>query len=164
MNGVKVYQTLAEIARTWAKLGTCSRRQVGAVIADHNGVIISSGYNGAPAGEPHCDHQCICDMDPKEIQACGYHPIDDCPGDQKCTTAIHAEENAILFAARGGRSTFGKMIVTTYGPCLRCARMILQAGIDFVLYLEPNPDPAAVNLFQDHGITFLQSTPRSELL
>lgn len=150
-----ILQTLAQVARAWSARSTCSRRQVGAVIADHKGVIISSGYNGAPAGMEHCDHWCDCDMGGSPV---GEHHHPDCYLVAKCTTAIHAEENAILFAARRGISTYGSMIVTTYGPCYRCARMIVQAGINMVVYLEKNPDPEALNLFNRSGMTLLSAT------
>lgn len=164
MDRPTILQTLAQVARTWALRSTCSRRQVGAVIADPRGVILSSGYNGAPAGMEHCDHECD--------QGCGAqdqysdHPSrvgghwPDCAALKSCATAIHAEENAILFAARRGVSTYGAMIVTTYGPCYRCARMIHQAGINMVVYLEKNPDPQALELWVRTGMTLLQSSPK----
>lgn len=151
-----ILQTLAVVARAWSARSTCSRRQVGAVIADHKGVIISSGYNGTPAGMEHCNHMCGCDPLDREYFD-NYHPPS-CPAGEKCTTAIHAEENAILFAARRGISTYGSMIVTTYGPCYRCARMIVQAGINMVVYLEKNPDPQALDLFNRTGMTLLSTT------
>jgi dCMP deaminase len=149
-----IIQTLAVVARAWGGRSTCSRRQVGAVIADHKGVIISSGYNGAPAGMDHCDHSCDCQGGNFQ----GHYS--ECNSFRSCTLAIHAEENAILFAARRGISTYGSMIVTTYGPCYRCARMIVQAGIDMVVYLERNPDPQALDLFNRTGMTLLSASPK----
>lgn len=158
MDRPTILQTLALISRAWAQRSTCSRRQVGAVIADHKGVIISSGYNGAPAGMDHCNHECTCVAKIHSVQHDQHEP--DCRTTISCTTAIHAEENAILFAARRGVSTYGSMIVSTYGPCHRCARMIVQAGINMVVYLERNPDPVALELFNRTGMTLLSATPK----
>lgn len=150
MSRPQIYQTLGEVAQVWAKRSTCSRRAVGAVIATHQGVILSSGYNGAPAGMDHCAHACRCIGGNFN----GHHS--ECPSLSKCTTAIHAEENAILFAARGGRATYGTLLVTTYGPCLRCARMIHQAGINTVWWIEPNHDLMAADFLGQVGITYGQ--------
>lgn len=154
MTRPSIYQTLAEIAVAWSKRSTCSKRHVGAVIAtQEKGVIVSSGYNGAPAGMPHCEHGCDCDQ--PGFSRGQFRCLETCASVAKCTTAIHAEENAILFAARAGVSTYGRMLVATYGPCERCARMIIQAGVDFVIYLEPNSDLRALNTLYDNGITTL---------
>lgn len=150
MSRPHISQTLAEVAQVWARRSTCSRRHVGAVIATHQGVILSSGFNGAPAGMPHCNHACDCLGG--NIQ--GHHS--ECNVHTKCATAIHAEENAIVFAARGGRATYGTLMVATYGPCLRCARMIHQAGINTVWWIEPNSSFASQNFLAEVGITFGQ--------
>ena len=103
--------TLMDIAWKWAERGTCPRLKVGAVIADPSGHIISSGYNGAVSGKPHCeDEGCILDGD-------------------HCIRAVHAEQNAIVFAARRGVSVEGASIHCTHKPCDRCMNMITQAGI-----------------------------------
>lgn len=99
-----------------AQRSTCSRLQVGAIIA-RNGRILSSGYNGAPAGMPHCHHDLI-DANP-------------------CTVAVHAEANAIAFAARHGTWVDGADLYTTDSPCLTCAQLIVNAGIATVHYHRP---------------------------
>ncbi len=106
-----VNETLMRQAIVWSERGTCSRLQVGAVIAK-NTRVVSSGYNGAPAGIDHCVH------------------LDDKP----CEVAAHAEENAIVFAARSGISTDGATMYCTHAPCSRCARLIINAGIAFVFF------------------------------
>ena len=109
-----------ESARAWAKLGTCDRLQVGALLI-HNGVTISHGWNGAARGEPHC--------------GVVGHALQFVDGRESCTNAVHAEANAIFNAGRaGGRSTVGATLYTTAAPCRQCGTAIIQAGIVRVVY------------------------------
>lgn len=121
-------EMLMEMAEVVAKRGTCDRLQVGAVIA-RDGRVISSGYNGNIIGQDHCHHE------------------PDGPG---CTEAVHAEANAILFAARYGVSTEGAQLYTTHQPCLNCAKMIINAGIANVFYSHPYRDISGLNLLFTH--------------
>lgn len=105
-----------QIAFTVSKRGTCSRRQVGAVIADSRGVVLSTGYNGALSGLPHCD------------------PHDDY---QPCHVSEHGERNAIYWAARRGVALEGASLYTTDCPCYGCSRGIIQAGIKRLVYCRP---------------------------
>lgn len=73
-----------------------------------------------------------------------------------CDIAIHAEENAILFAARSGVRTYASMMVTTHAPCARCARMIYACGIDLVQYIHPPSNDNGLNLLAHRGITTRQ--------
>jgi len=93
--------------------GTCNRAQVGAVVS-RNGRILVTGYNGAPAGLPHCNHSAH--------------------DDKPCMVAVHAEENCIAYAARYGISLIHGEMDTTCSPCLFCARLIINAGIQLVRY------------------------------
>jgi len=110
---------MAALARVWAERSTCSARaRVGAVLVDENNHVIASGYNGSPRGLPHCDDVgCLIE---------GGH----------CVRAIHAEENVIIQCARVGVSTVDTTLYVTHRPCIRCARLIAQAGILSVVYLE----------------------------
>jgi dCMP deaminase len=105
------------IAESVAKRGTCDRLQVGAIIMRDNRVI-STGYNGNVSGEKHCDHQ----WDSPDLR------------EQGCRTAIHAEANAIIFAARHGVAVEGADLWTTHQPCLNCANLIINAGISRVFF------------------------------
>jgi dCMP deaminase len=122
-----------EIANVVAKRGTCNRADVGAVIA-REGRIISTGYVGAPAGQPHCtDVGC-------EI---GNH--------KGCTRTIHAEVNAIVFAARFGIATDGGTIYSLLCPCYDCAKAIVNAGIVRLVYHLEYRD--------SRGLRMLEATP-----
>ena len=94
---------------------TCDRAHVGAVITK-NKIILSTGYNGAPRGLPHCDdvgHEIVA----------GH-----------CIRTIHAEANAIAQAARNGASIEGAMIYLTVSPCYDCFKIMVNAGIKEVIY------------------------------
>ena len=104
-----------DIAGRVALRSTCPRRAVGAVIVKQKR-ILATGYNGAPSGMDHCtDVGCLM--------------VDD-----HCVRTLHAEQNAILQAAQFGVSTLEAEIYTTSSPCLNCAKMIINAGIQRVVY------------------------------
>jgi dCMP deaminase len=118
------------IALDLSTLSTCDRKQVGAVII-RDGRCISWGYNGAPPGLPHCHHL---------------------PGDEECFDAIHAELNAVAFAARQGISTEGATLFVTCSPCLRCSQALIASGISEVVYGEDYRDPAGRELLVKAGV------------
>lgn len=134
-------ETLMVTAHTWAQRSTCSRLQVGAVIA-REGRILVQGYNGAPSGMPHCDHSCDCyasvthPASPSHPEVSLMH-AGDCASLTPCTVAEHAERNAIAFAARWGVALEGAELVCTHQPCLPCAMSIINAGIRKVTFAEP---------------------------
>lgn len=122
---------MMEMAQVLSRQSTCSRLGVGAIIArDHR--VISTGYNGVASGEPHCNHS---------------------QTDEKCTEAVHAEANAIVFAARHGVATGGANLYVTHSPCVECARLIINAGIEKVYYLVPYRIRDGVHLMQRAGLT-----------
>jgi dCMP deaminase len=109
------------IVEAVAQRGTCSRRKVGAV-AVREGRILATGYNGAPAGARHCDHE-------------AYHGIEDDPdlylvdGRASCSRAIHSEANVLAYAARYGVSVEGSIIYCDTYPCYPCAKAMVSAGV-----------------------------------
>lgn len=124
---------LVEVSLSTAKRSTCCRRHVGAVIASE-GHIISSGYNGAPSGLPHCTPET-------------------CNAENPCTSTIHAEANAIAFAARKGLPTEGATLYATASPCLDCAKLLINAGIKRVVYHEEYRKTEGIDLLRSVGIT-----------
>ena len=114
------------IAYKVAEQSNCLRRQVGAVIGkDRN--IISTGYNGTPMGVKNC-FEGGCPRCASDIPS--GHGADTC-------LCVHAEQNAIAFAARHGATTEGGTIYTTLRPCFGCLKESIQAGILKILYVEP---------------------------
>ena len=118
------------IARVVSTRSTCLRRQVGAVIVKGK-QIVSTGYNGAPAGHAHC----------LEI-GCARVGVPSGQRSEICRAA-HAEQNAINFAARFGIPIEGATLYTTHHPCSWCAKSIVNAGIQRVVFGEDYPDPLA---------------------
>lgn len=110
-----------DIAFTVAERSTCDRAHVGAVLV-RDRRILTTGYNGAPAGLPHCD----------EV---GHLMVDD-----HCVRTLHAEQNAIIQAALHGIGTGGATAYVTHQPCLTCAKMLINAGIRRVVYAGNYPD------------------------
>lgn len=117
----------------------CVKAQVGAVLVKDTR-IISIGYNGPPAGTHNCDEE---------------WPETGCPRDSKgsCSLAIHAEENAILYAVKNGASLEGATLYLTLSPCLPCARIIYSSGIKKVLF--QNSYAEFKGLSNDEGVDFL---------
>lgn len=126
---------LMEIAHVISHRGTCERSQVGAVISQ-NSRIISTGYVGSPSGTPHCS-DAGCEI--------GTHG--------GCTRTVHAECNAIAFAARLGISTGDSTLYSTLSPCRECAKLIVNAGIERVVYHHEYRDPSGLNLLRVAGVT-----------
>jgi dCMP deaminase len=123
---------LMDIARVVAQRSTCNRLSVGAVIA-LDARVISMGYNGPPSGISHCNHD------------------DGAP----CDAAVHAEANAIVFAARHGLSTQNTSLYVTHMPCPRCAQLIINSGIRSIQWGIPYRDDSGIDLMIDAGITDL---------
>lgn len=124
-----------------ATRSTCIRRSVGAIIVKDNR-ILSTGYNGAPSGLAHCaDVGCY-------RQA---HGIPSGTMAEACR-GIHAEQNAIVQAAKYGIPIDGSVLYCTTFPCSICAKMIINAGISQVIYWFGYDDGLSRNLFQESGI------------
>jgi dCMP deaminase len=128
-----------ELAVNLAKRSHCLKRHVGAVLTKDTR-IISIGYNGPPSGTHNCDEE---------------WPVDGCPRDSKggCSLAIHAEQNAILYAVKNKTAVEGATLYVTLSPCLACSRIIFSMGISRVIYL--NSYAAYKGLASDEGVDFL---------
>jgi dCMP deaminase len=102
------------IAVQVATRATCDRKHVGALIVV-NKTIVSTGYNGAPRGLPHCDDV--------------GHELKDMGGRQSCVRTVHGEANALTQAARTGACVEGGTLYTTASPCYDCLKLIINSGI-----------------------------------
>ncbi|MBK0378256.1 deoxycytidylate deaminase [Mucilaginibacter segetis] len=127
------------LATDLAKRSHCVKAHVGAVLAKDTR-IISVGYNGPPAGTHNCDEE---------------WPESGCARDSKgsCSLALHAEENAILYAVKNGANLQGATLYTTLSPCLPCARLIFSAGIKQVYFDKSYAEYKG--LPSDEGVDFL---------
>lgn len=131
----------AELAATRS---TCSRARVGVVIAK-SGRVISTGYNGTPAGMDHCIHLCNC------FTTKGGH-TSECASVAPCLEAVHAEANAIAWAARCGVALEGAELFTTFSPCRPCGQLIINAGIIRVVYLRAYRDQSIIETLRNGKI------------
>lgn len=129
---------------------TCMRRKVGAlVVKDRN--ILATGYNGAPSGVTHCI-ETGCLREEMGVPSGERHEI--CRG-------LHAEQNAIIQAARHGISIKGAIVYSTTMPCVICTKMIINASISKVYYLEGYPDKLTASFFDESAIPLVQISRRS---
>ncbi|HNR18961.1 MAG: dCMP deaminase family protein [Bacteroidetes bacterium] len=129
-----------ELAVNLAKKSHCVKMQVGAVITKDTR-IVSLGYNGPPAGTHNCD---------EEFPGVG------CPRDSKggCSLALHAEQNAILYASKNKVTLEGATLYVTLSPCLACAKVIFSSGIKKVLFVDSYA--SYKKILSDEGVEFLR--------
>lgn len=145
-------ELLMEHARIAAKRATCSRQSVGVVIA-RQGRVLVTGYNGAPAGMPHCNHECSCSQSYRQTVTWKLPEHQStCLTDKPCEISVHAEANAIAYAARWGIKIEGAELFTTFTPCLACGQLIVNAGITRVIFAEFHRDTRGCKLCQNAGI------------
>ena len=129
------------IAKEWGNLSYCQRKKVGAIIVKDK-MIISDGYNGTPSGFENC-----C-----EDEAGKTHWF-----------VLHAEANAILKLAGSTQSAKDSTLYLTLSPCKECSKLILQAGIKKLVYIDEYSDFDGVEFLKNHGIEVLKIS-KSELL
>lgn len=131
-----------QIADIVSQRGTCSRARVGAVIT-RDGRILVTGYNGPPSGLPHC-------TDP------GGCTVMERAADGGCVRSVHAEANCIAYAARHGIATEGASLYSTHEPCLKCAELVVNAGIVSVYYHVPYRIKEGSALLRQAGVDIIQ--------
>ena len=119
-----------EMAARWAKLSHCDRKQVGALIVKDQ-MIISDGYNGAPAGFDNC-----CENENGDTH----------------WYVLHAEANAILKVSKSTNNSKGATLYLTLSPCKDCSKLILQAGIKRVVYAKDYKDTSGIDFLKEAGI------------
>jgi dCMP deaminase len=130
-----------EVASLVSKRSTCLRRSVGAVLVKDK-KILATGYNGAPSGLKHCiDIGCL--REKLKIPSGQRHEL--CRG-------LHAEQNVILQAALYGVSTKGSILYVTNQPCVICAKMLINAGIEEIVIYSGYPDKLSKQFLQEAKI------------
>ena len=129
-----------ELAQNLAKRSHCIKAQVGAVLTKDTR-IISIGYNGPPKGTHNCDEE---------------WPEKGCATDHKgsCSLALHAEQNAIIYALNNGMKIEGSTLYITLAPCLPCARLLYSANVSKVVYLKSYAEYKGLPV--DEGVEFLK--------
>jgi dCMP deaminase len=130
-----------ELASVVAKRSTCLRNQVGAIIVKDKR-ILSTGYNGAPRNLRHClDIGCIREQN--NIPSGTRHEL---------CRAVHAEQNAIIQAALHGTSIENATVYCTHQPCILCAKMLINARVERVVFGAVYPDTEALEFFETAGV------------
>ncbi len=126
------------LARTVSLRSTCTRRQYGAIIVSQGDHILSTGYNGAARNEPHCLNV-GCERERLNIPKGERYEL---------CISVHAEANAIIQAARGGASINGATLYVNGTPCKMCWRLIKNAGIEEVVFVDDAPDSSQFGTVQ----------------
>ncbi len=123
-----------KMAKEWAKLSHCTRKQVAALIVKDR-MIISDGYNGTPTGYDNC-----------------------CEDDDGDTLwyVLHAEANALTKIAKSNHNANGATLYITLSPCKECSKLILQAGINRVVYINGYKDTSGIDFLEASGIKVSQ--------
>jgi len=129
------------IAAQVAGRSTCLRRHTGAVLVKDKR-ILATGYNGVPSGLSHCENV-GCLRAERGIASGSNHEL--CRG-------IHAEQNAVIQAARHGIPIDGATVYCTHQPCVLCAKILLNAGVVDIVYGEAYPDPLSEQLLAEAGV------------
>jgi dCMP deaminase len=123
-----------KMAREWATLSHCLRKKVGALLVKE-GMIISDGYNGTPSGFPN---QC------------------EDPDGNTHWYVLHAEANAILKVARSANNAKDSTLYITLSPCKECCKLILQAGITRMVYIDEYKDRTGIDFLNEAGLQVVQ--------
>jgi len=137
------FMDMAKLVSTWS---SCIRpnRQIGAIIVKDKR-ILSTGYNGAPAGVKSCAERGECLREKMGIKS------GTC---QEICYAVHAEQNAIAQAAKMGHALEGATMYITHSPCSICARLIINCGIKRIIFNENYPDEFSLKLLKEAGVQF----------
>jgi dCMP deaminase len=122
------------MAAEWAKLSYCKRKQVGALIVKDR-MIISDGYNGTPSGVENC-------CEDKVGKTHWY--------------VLHAEANAILKLAGSTQSAKDATLYLTLSPCKECSKLVLQAGIKRLVYVDEYSDNDGIEFLRNRGIEIVK--------
>jgi dCMP deaminase len=143
----KRFMEMAQLVATWSSCYQ-DNRQIGAVIVK-NKRVLTTGYNGAPSGYPSCRERGECLRRIKHIPSGTM---------QEFCYAIHAEQNAIVQAAKLGVSVEGATIYCTHQPCVICTKLIVNSGIIRIVYREPYPDDLSRIIVDGVGIEMVKYT------
>lgn len=139
------FMTMAELVASWSSCFQ-ENRQVGAVIVK-NKRVMTTGYNGAASGIKSCKEKGVCLRRELNIPSGTRHEI---------CYATHAEQNAIIQAAKLGVCIDGATLYCTHQPCVICAKMIINAGIKRIVYKHGYPDEFSMQLLTESGVEIVK--------
>lgn len=128
-----------DLALLVAERGTCDRAKVGCVIVNKDHRVVSTGYNGSTYGSKHCDDV-------------GHIMVDN-----HCVATVHAEMNALLYCAKEGIAVKDCTIYVTHFPCLNCAKALIQAGINKIIYKNDyRMDENALRMLRNSCVSYVK--------
>jgi len=140
------------ITREVAERSTCLRAKVGAVIVRDRS-ILATGYNGSPAGLPHCT----------EVGCLIYESrTPDGEIEQNCYRTIHAEMNAITQAAKNGAAIRDADIYVTHTPCIHCLKVLINTGIRNIYFEKEYKRHTVADLLKYSTIRMQQIVPEAD--
>jgi dCMP deaminase len=142
-----------KVAETFAELSSARRLHVGAIVVKDDR-IISIGYNGMPSGwDNNCEDKIYCDDGdcleqqlPKESDTWKKYKLKTKP------EVLHAETNAIAKLAKSTESGLGASMFITHAPCMDCAKLVYQSGINNVYYRNSYRDESGIQFLQKAGV------------
>jgi dCMP deaminase len=139
-----------QITELVATRATCLRRKVGAILVKDRR-ILATGYNGPPKGVPHCDELGGCLRDILKVPS----------GERmELSRAVHAEQNAIIQAAKMGTNIDGATLYVTNHPCFICAKMLINAGVKKIVYKAGYPDEYAKRILAEAHVEVIKFTAK----
>jgi dCMP deaminase len=138
-----------KMASEWGQLSNARRKKVGALLVKNN-TIIADGYNGTPSG---FENECETPIFDKDNNFLDY---------ETKWYVLHAESNALAKVAKSTQSSDGSTLYVTMSPCRECSKLILQAGINRVVYSETYRDSAGLDLLKKAGVDVVQIPTESE--
>ena len=138
-----------KMASEWGQLSNARRKKVGALLVKNN-TIIADGYNGTPSG---FENECETPIFDKDNNFLDY---------ETKWYVLHAESNALAKVAKSTQSSEGSTLYVTMSPCRECSKLILQAGINRVVYSETYRDSAGLDLLKKAGVDVVQILTESE--
>ena len=141
----KRFIDMAQLVSTWSSCFQ-TNRQVGAVIVK-NKRVMTTGYNGAASGIKSCKERGSCLRRELNIPSGTRHEI---------CYATHAEQNAIIQAAKLGVCIDGATLYCTHQPCVICAKMIINSGIKRIVYKDGYPDEFSMQLLREGGVEIVK--------
>lgn len=133
----KYDETMLATAKLFGELSYCVKAKVGAVIAK-DGRILATGYNGTVSGHDNC-----CEIEIEVVL-------------KTSPFTVHAEQNVISYCAKNGIATNGATMYITLSPCQLCAKLIVQAGIKRVVFLDLYKDTSGLKFLKDCNIEILK--------
>tara|TARA_Y100001968_G_C18858124_1_gene481300 strand:+ start:92 stop:520 length:429 start_codon:yes stop_codon:yes gene_type:complete len=135
----KYDQAYLKMALVWAQLSYCKRKKVGAIIVKDR-MIISDGYNGTPSGFPN-----KCEDENGETN----------------WYVLHAEANAILKTASSAQNCHGSTLYLTMSPCKECSKLIHQAGIKRLVYINKYKDTTGLEFLRKANVEIVEFDKKS---